>query len=421
MVNLDRTPRANRVHIGIFGRRNAGKSSLINAITGQDTALVSDIPGTTADPVYKSMELHGAGPVVLVDTPGIDDVGSLGEARVSRATRVSSKTDLAVIALDPGAGLGQPEINLIEDFGKKALPTIVVLTKKDIWPESDYLDSVRSQVEETYKGIQNDGRHPSTPLVLGVSAVTGEGVPELIQILSETVAANLLGVEPPIVGDLLRPGDTVCLVVPVDFQAPKGRLILPQVQTIRDVIDHDCVSIVMKTNELATVLDSLKRPPALVVTDSQVFEEVNCILPRDVPLTSFSVLFARHKGDLEEFVKGAKALSELGPHDRVLIAEACTHHPIEDDIGTVKIPAWLEERVKGPLEFSWQRGTDYPPDLKDFKVIIHCGGCMLNRKEMLFRIEEARSARVPIANYGMTIAYTKGILHRALEPLGYYL
>jgi [FeFe] hydrogenase H-cluster maturation GTPase HydF len=419
VMSLSSTPRSNRVHIGIFGRRNAGKSSLINAITGQEAALVSDVPGTTADPVYKAMELHGAGPVVFVDTPGIDDVGSLGEARASRAMRVSSKTDVAVVVIDPQTGLGEPEIALLEDFGKKALPTIIVLTKKDIWPPKSHLNEIKLKMDEVYGNMQKDGRHSASPLVFSVSARTGEGIPDLLQTLSEIVAADLLDVEPPIVGDLLRTGDTVCLVVPVDFEAPKGRLILPQVQTIRDIIDHDCISVVAKTDELAGVLGNLKQPPALVITDSQVFEEVNRILPDDVPLTSFSVLFARHKGDLEEFIKGAKALSELKPHDRVLIAEACTHHPIEDDIGTVKIPAWLEAKVGGPLEFSWQKGGDYPSDLTSFKVIIHCGGCMLNRKEMLFRIEEAKNAGIPIANYGMTIAYTKGILHRALEPLGF--
>ena len=274
-------------------------------------------------------------------------------------------------------------------------------------------------MDEVYGNMQKDGRHSASPLVFSVSARTGEGIPDLLQTLSEIVAADLLDVEPPIIRDLLRTGDTVCLVVPVDFEAPKGRLILPQVQTIRDIIDHDCISVVAKTDELAGVLGNLKQPPALVITDSQVFEEVNRILPDDVPLTSFSILFARHKGDLEEFVKGAKALSELKPHDKVLISEACTHHPVEDDIGTVKIPAWLEAKVGGPLEFSWQKGGDYPSDLTSFKVIIHCGGCMLNRKEMLFRIEEAKNAGIPIANYGMTIAYTKGILHRALEPLGF--
>lgn len=419
LLSLEKTPRANRVHIGIFGRRNAGKSSLINAITGQDIALVSDVPGTTADPVYKSMELHGAGPVVFIDTPGIDDVGVLGSARVSRASKVSSKTDIAVVVVDPELGLGEREERLLEDFLKNSVPTVLALTKRDIWPEEECLDNVRRHVDEIYERIDSDGKTLHKPQVCAVSAVTGQGIKDLVDKLSQIIIEELSDAEPPIVGDLLEPGDIVFLVVPVDLQAPKGRLILPQVQTIRDVIDHNCIAVMAKTEEIPDMLKNLKEGPKLVITDSQVFEQVNQMLPAHIPLTSFSILFARHKGDLDELVKGARALSQLKPYDKVLIAEACTHHPIEDDIGTYKIPKWLEEKVGGPINFSWHRGGDYPPDLGDFRVIIHCGGCMLNRKEMLWRIKEAKNAEVPIANYGMTIAYAKGILDRALAPLGY--
>ncbi|MGI6660449.1 MAG: [FeFe] hydrogenase H-cluster maturation GTPase HydF [Bacillota bacterium] len=433
-MSLNKTPRANRVHIGIFGRRNAGKSSLINAITGQDIALVSDTPGTTTDPVYKSMELPGAGPVVFIDTPGIDDVGGLGQARAERALRILGSTDVAVLVVDPEHGLGVPEETLLSEVISKSIPVVTVVAKHDTWDCTSCLEGVRTKVEAVIrqsrasgsegnakamrKGRTGDSKAASQPVVLGVSAVTGEGVRELTARLCQTIKDAFGDAEPAIVGDLLDPGDTVFLVVPLDLQAPKGRLILPQVQAIRDLLDHDCTAVMVKTGHLANALDNSKQPPALVITDSQVFEEVDAIVPAGIPLTSFSILFARYKGDLDELARGARALASLKPHDRVLIAEACTHHPIADDIGTVKVPRWLQEKVGGPLEFSWQRGADYPADLSEYKVIIHCGGCMLNRRAMLTRIEAAKAAGIPVTNYGMTIAYTKGILDRALEPFG---
>lgn len=475
-MSLNRTPRANRVHIGIFGGRNAGKSSLINAITGQDIALVSDTPGTTTDPVYKSMELPGAGPVVFIDTPGLDDEGNLGQARVRRAARILERTDVAVLVVDPVAGLGETEEALLEAVMAKAIPLVTVVAKQDTWTDASCLEDVRAKVQailsqKTQAGpqaaiigradqaaqvaklkaqphvqseAQPEAQSPapplagpeigeagskarikakstsrkaaSEPMVLGVSAVTGEGVRELVLRLTQLINHRFADAEPAIVGDLLEPGDTVFLVVPLDLQAPKGRLILPQVQVIRDLLDHDCTAVMVKTGYLADALENSKQPPALVITDSQVFGEVDAVLPQNIPLTSFSILFARYKGDLVELARGARALAGLKPYDKVLIAEACTHHPIADDIGTVKIPRWLEEKVGGPLEFSWQRGADYREDLSQYKVIIHCGGCMLNRRAMWSRIEAAKAAGVPITNYGMSIAYTRGILERALEP-----
>lgn len=435
-MSLGKTPRANRIHIGIFGRRNAGKSSLINAITGQDTALVSDTPGTTTDPVYKSMELHGAGPVVFIDTPGIDDIGDLGRARANRALRVLGRTDIAVLIVDPMQGFGEPEENLLRQLLSRSVPVVTVVGKQDGWVRASCLEDVTSEVQAVFREsgvgsfqktgkpgykqvIASGGETISGPWLCGVSAVTGQGISELTSRLCKIIKDELGDMEPAIAGDLLEPGDTVFLVVPLDLQAPKGRLILPQVQTIRDLLDHDCVAVMAKTADFAGALQNSKHPPSLVITDSQVFQEVDTILPADIPLTSFSILFARHKGDLHALAQGARVLGQLKPRDKVLIAEACTHHPIEDDIGRVKIPRWLDEKVGGPLDFSWQRGVDYPVNLREFKVIIHCGGCMLNRRAMLSRIDAANAAGVPITNYGMTIAYTKGILERALKPFGY--
>ncbi|MGI6628067.1 MAG: [FeFe] hydrogenase H-cluster maturation GTPase HydF [Bacillota bacterium] len=418
-MSLGKTPRANRVHIGIFGRRNAGKSSLINAITGQDIALVSSAPGTTTDPVYKAMELYGAGPVVFIDTPGIDDIGDLGKARAKRALQVLRKTDIAVIVVDPIPGFGLAEKNLLNQLMSKSMPVIAVVGKQDIWTDKTCLEKVAGQVKAVYRDFPaSGGKRIPEPWACGVSSATGQGISELTTRLCETIENELGDTEPAIIGDLLEPGDLVFLVVPLDLQAPKGRLILPQVQTIRDLLDHGCVAVLAKTFDLPGALENSKQPPKLVITDSQVFQEVDSILPAEILLTSFSILFARYKGDLHVLAEGARALGELKPHDKVLVAEACTHHPIEDDIGTVKIPRWLESKVGGPLEFSWQRGIDYPENLEEFKVIVHCGGCMLNRREMQSRIDTAKTAGVPITNYGMTIAYTKGILERALKPFG---
>lgn len=398
-MSLNQTPRSNRVHIGIFGRRNAGKSSLVNAISGQEAAIVSPEAGTTTDPVYRSMEIHGVGPVVLIDTAGIDDEGALGKMRVEKSLQVLRKTDLALLVVDPSCGIGEPEEKLLGTLKEKSIPVICVLNKKDLGIPAEGLPSFPQGVD-----------------VFQVSALTGEGIPRLIKGMADKIDAARLSEEPTIVGDLIKPGDLVVLTIPVDIEAPKGRLILPQVQTLRDILDHQGIGICVKLEQLPDVLQSLAREPALVITDSQIFREVDAIVPPSVPLTSFSILFARYKGDFSDLVDGTRCLSSLSAGDRVLIAEACTHHPVEDDIGRVKIPAWLEKRAGGKLDFTWTRGLSYPEDLSSYKVVIHCGGCMLNRKEMLERIKLARRAGVPITNYGMTIAWANGILERALKP-----
>lgn len=401
-MSLKSTPISNRVHIAFFGRRNAGKSSLINALCDQDVALVSPVPGTTTDPVYKAMEIQGIGPAVLIDTPGMDDVGEVGRGRVARALRVLRKTDLAVFVGDASEGFTEKDREFLSDLKARGLPVLGVLTKCDL-----------------LRGEPADESHLETPFI-AVSSVTGEGIPRFMECLKKSTVKSPLGDGEVIVGDLLSPGDLVVLVIPVDVQAPLGRLILPQVQTLRDILDHDGVPVMCKVHELKSVLSRLPNV-SLVITDSQVFDEVGRVVPETIPLTSFSILFARHKGDLSAFLDGAFALDELVPGDRVLIAEACTHHPQEDDIGRVKIPAWLVRKAGGPLQFSWVRGGDFPPNLGDFDVIVHCGGCMLNRKEMLYRVQRARDANVPITNYGMTIASVFRMLPRVLKPFGYEL
>ncbi len=397
-TTLSDTPRGSRLHIAIFGRRNAGKSSLINALTNQNIAIVSDVPGTTTDPVYKSMEILPIGPVVLIDTAGIDDVGELGRLRIEKAYRVLAKTDLMLLVMDPSNLKGDFEKEVIEKANAHKVPVIGVINKIDIYPEVD---------------IKEIGHRFDIP-VIPVSAQTKQGIHELKMAMIKDAPKDW--VSPTILGDLISPGDIVVLVVPIDLAAPKGRLILPQVQTIRDILDHDAMAYVVKERELKAALSSLSRKPRLVVTDSQAFLKVAADTPKDVLMTSFSILFARYKGDLPELVRGVKAIQELSPGDKVLIAEACTHHRVEDDIGTVKIPRWLRQFVGGPLEFSWVSGYELPDNLKDYKLIIHCGACMINRKEMLHRIMEAQKANVPMANYGVVIAYTLGILKRALEP-----
>jgi [FeFe] hydrogenase H-cluster maturation GTPase HydF len=394
------TPKGARLHIAIFGRRNAGKSSLINALTSQDIALVSDVPGTTTDPVYKAMEILPLGPVMLIDTAGIDDVGDLGALRVERTMQVLNKTDLALLVLEPAAGLTDYELGLAADIKKRKLPLVAVVNKSD---EA----AVASEKLAAWAEVLGEP-------VLAVSAKTGQGVEELKRLIIRKAPDNWEG--PPVIGDLINPGDTVVLVVPIDLAAPKGRLILPQVQTIRDVLDHDAYSVVVKERELREALANLKHKPRLVVTDSQEFLKVAADTPPDVALTSFSILFARYKGDLETLAAGAKAIERLQPGDRVLIAEGCTHHRQADDIGRVKIPRWLRQAVGGELEFSWVSGGDFPRDLASYKLIVHCGACMLNRREMLHRLSIARESGVPIVNYGVLIAQVHGILHRALAP-----
>ena len=399
-TNLNRTPRGNRLHIAIFGRRNAGKSSLINALTNQNIAIVSDVPGTTTDPVYKSMEMLPIGPVVIIDTAGIDDIGELGTLRIEKAHAVLAKTDLVLLVIDPAQGVDSHEEDLIKRAREDKVPVIAVLNKIDLYSEK--------RMDET--ALADKLNLPVMP----VSALTKEGIDTLKLAIIKAAPKDWMSTT--IVGDLISPGDTIVLVVPIDLAAPKGRLILPQVQTIRDILDNDAMAYVVKERELKAAISNLKNKPKLVVTDSQAFLKVAADTPKDVPMTSFSILFARQKGNLMTLVEGVRAIEKLLPGDKVLVAEACTHHRVEDDIGTVKIPRWLVQHVGGDLDFTWASGIELPPNVGDYKLVVHCGACMINRKEMLHRIMMARQAHVPIVNYGVLIAYVLGILKRALEP-----
>lgn len=397
---MQNTPRGNRLHIAIFGRRNAGKSSLINALTNQEIAIVSSVAGTTTDPVYKAMEILPIGPVVLIDTAGIDDEGELGELRVKRSRDVLNKTDLALLVVEAGAAVSRFEEELLQLCREKNLPVVGVVNKTDL--HHDGADTVNAFAELLR----------SKPVE--VSAVTGYGITELKIAIIRSAPPGWD--EQPIVGDLLDPGDLVVLVVPIDKAAPKGRLILPQVQTIRDILDHGAISVVAREEELKQAISELTQKPRLVITDSQVFRKAESDTPPEAPLTSFSILFARYKGDLETLVAGAAAIDKLRPGDRVLMAEACTHHRVEDDIGRVKIPRWLRQSAGGELNFDWSSGFGFPDKLEEYKIIIHCGACMINRREMLARIARAREAGIPIVNYGVAIAHLMGILPRALSP-----
>jgi [FeFe] hydrogenase H-cluster maturation GTPase HydF len=393
-MGLNESPSAIRTHIGFFGRRNAGKSSLLNALTGQEIAIVSEIKGTTTDPVYKAMELLPLGPVVIIDTPGIDDTGELGELRVRRALRVLNKTDVAVLVVDAEAGREQAEEELIRLFRAKEIPFIVACNKSDLVPEGA---AVSAGAGEN---------------VIAVSAKTGEH----IEALKERIAALAVQGEPEprIAADLIKGGDFVVLVTPIDRGAPKGRLILPQQQTIRDILEADATAIVVKEFELRETLEGLGKKPALVITDSQVFAKVSADTPRDIPLTSFSILFARYKGFLSQAVRGVAALDRLGDGDRVLIAEGCTHHRQCDDIGRVKLPRWIKNYTGARLEFAFSSGGEFPEDLSPYRLIVHCGGCMLNEREMKYRQGCAEDQGIPLTNYGILIARVQGILERSI-------
>jgi len=394
---MQETPKGNRLHIAIFGRRNAGKSSLINALTNQEIALVSEVPGTTTDPVFKTMEILPVGPCVIIDTAGIDDVGLLGEQRVRKTRGILNQTDLALLVIDPMAGVTGFERELKVEIESKKIPLIGVLNKSDLGGAD-------------VKGLE---KQLGLPLV-EVSSVTRAGIVKLKERIIQLAPSDFE--EPHIVGDLINPGDICVLVVPIDLAAPKGRLILPQVQTLRDILDKDAIGIVVKERELREALNRLKQLPRLVITDSQAFLKVAADTPGGVWMTSFSILFARFKGDLPELVRGARAIERLAPGDKVLIAEACTHHVQADDIGKVQIPRWLRQYVGGELDFHWSSGIGYPENLEEFKLIVHCGGCMINRRQMLYRIQQAREKGVPIVNYGVLLAFVYGILDRALEP-----
>lgn len=389
-MGLNDTPRANRIHIGFFGRRNSGKSSLVNAITGQDLAVVSDIKGTTTDPVYKAMELLPLGPVVIIDTPGIDDEGALGELRVKKSLQVLNKTDIAVLVIDSLVGKTKEDEELIKIFDEKGINYIVVYNKADL---------MTKEIAKIDNGIF-------------VSAKTGYNIEEL----KERIAALSVGEGPKrrIVADLIKPLDFVVLVTPIDQSAPKGRIILPQQQTIRDILDTGATAIVVKDNEYQDTLNNLGKKPRLVITDSQVFQKVSQETPEDIHLTSFSILFARYKGILDIAVKGVKALESLEDGDIILISEGCTHHRQCEDIGTVKLPRWIRNYTKKELNFKFTSGTEFPENLLQYKLVVHCGGCMLNEREMKYRYKCAQDQNVPITNYGILISYIHGILKRSI-------
>ncbi len=383
---------AERPHIAFFGLRNAGKSSLVNAVTGQNLSVVSEIKGTTTDPVTKAMELLPLGPVVIIDTPGIDDEGELGELRIKRAMQTLNKADIAVLVTDAAAGIQPAEQKLLSLFQEKAIPYIIAYNKSDLIPD-----------------IPTCGKNE-----IYVSAVKGTNIWELKEMIAK--AANIAPNSKRIIADLLSPGDLVVLVVPIDSAAPKGRIILPQQQTIRDILDAGAISVVTKETELSQTLLSLKKKPRIVITDSQVFHQVDQLTPPDIQLTSFSILFARYKGDLKAAVAGAVQLDKLKDGDTVLISEGCTHHRQCEDIGTVKLPNWIRQYTKRQLQFAFTSGGEFPEDLSSYALVVHCGGCMLNEREMQSRVHHATDCNIPITNYGSAIAHMNGILKRAITP-----
>jgi len=425
-MKMQNTPRGMRLHIGIFGRRNAGKSSILNKLTKQDISIVSEIAGTTTDPVEKAMELLPLGPVLFVDTAGIDDEGSLGEMRIQKTRKIFDRVDIAIIVCD-SQEWNDFEYGLYEEFKSRNIPIIAVFNKIDLYEDNAELQSRHCEELATKQsidwsrvgGLLRFARNDDQALIdiepVFVSAKENIGIKELKEKIINSAPEEFLN-SPSIVSDLVPAGELAILVVPIDLEAPKGRLILPQVQTIRDLLDNDSMVMVVKERELKEALDRLKKPPALVITDSQAFLKVSADVPKEIKLTSFSILFARFKGELNEFVKGTVVIDKLKTGDKVLICESCTHHAIGDDIGRVKIPRWLTQYVGGKLEFEHYAGHDFPENIKDYKLIIHCGACMTNRREILSRLMKAGEAGIPITNYGLTIAYSLGIFERALEP-----
>ena len=389
-MGLNETPSGERLHIALFGRRNAGKSSLINAITGQDLAVVSEIKGTTTDPVSKAMELLPLGPVVIIDTPGLDDEGSLGNLRIKKAYQVLNKADIALLAVDAAEGFSPEDELILDRIKSKSIPYIVVMNKSDLIPEPGKED------EHT----------------IWVSATTKVNIQELKEKIAHTIKPDDQGRR--VVGDLIKQDDIIVLVVPVDKAAPKGRLILPQQQTIRDILDSQATAVVCQNTTLESTLKNLGKKPVMVITDSQVFKQVSKIVPKDIPLTSFSILFARYKGNLALAVQGVAALKTLKDGDTVLISEGCTHHRQCGDIGSVKIPNWIAENTGKKINIELSSGTEFPLDLSKYKLVVHCGGCMLNEREMQYRLRCAQDDGVPITNYGILIAYVTGILKRSV-------
>ena len=405
-MSLNDTPSGERIHIGFFGRRNAGKSSVVNAVTGQDLAVVSQVEGTTTDPVKKAMELLPLGPVVIIDTPGFDDEGALGELRVKKTRQILAQTDIAVLVIDSQRGRCACDEELVGLFKERKIPYVLA------WNKSDLAGKKAGEEEE-----ENTASAGLETFSIRVSALTGDGIYALKEKIGELYRAWKAeqGEERKLVSDLLEKGDQVILVIPIDKAAPKGRLILPQQQVIRDLLDARCTAVCIQEDNVKATLESMRKPPAMVITDSQVFARVQEDVPEEVPLTSFSILMARYKGFLSTAVKGAAQIDHLQDGDRVLIAEGCTHHRQCDDIGTVKIPRWLRTRTGKDILIETASGTGFPEDLTPFALVIHCGGCMLNEREMQNRIGRARVQNVPVTNYGTAIAYMNGILKRSVE------
>lgn len=390
-MSLNETPSANRVHIGFFGMRNAGKSSVVNAVTGQNLAIVSDVKGTTTDPVYKAMELLPIGPVTIIDTPGFDDEGDLGKLRVKKTKQVLNKTDIAILVVDSTIGKTDADNELISIFKEKGISYLVVYNKSDLKEINSLSDNE-----------------------IAVSAVNGNNINELKEKIGKLV---VVGDNKRLLGDLINPGDFVVLITPIDSAAPKGRIILPQQQAIRDILDTGATAIVVKETDYATTLATLGKKPSLVVTDSQVFPKASAETPDDIPLTSFSILMSRYKGQLKTAVKGAKALENIKDGDTILISEGCTHHRQCGDIGTVKLPAWIKKHTGKEVKFEFTSGGDFPGDLSKYSMIVHCGGCMLPEREMMYRQKTAEDYGVPFTNYGILIAYMNGILERSIQML----
>lgn len=400
-MSLNSTPQSVRVHIGLFGKRNAGKSSIINAITNQKAAIVSDIAGTTTDPVFRPIEILPIGPCVLIDTAGLDDVGELGKLRINKSLDVLDKTDIALLVVDSTIGIKEEDLSLIKRFNDKKVPHILILNKIDKVSDKEIL------LSESNKLVK-------CPIIC-VSALNKFGIDKLKQCIINSTKEESTDFR--LVSDLIDKNDFIVLVIPIDKAAPKGRLILPQQQVIRDILDTGAMAIITKETTLKETLANLNSKPTLVITDSQAFAQVSKDTPLDIPITSFSILFARQKGDLNELVKGAYTIDSLKDGDKILIAEGCTHHRQKDDIGTYKIPKWIKERTKKDLTFEFTSGVTFTEDIAKYSLIIHCGACMMNRAAMINRIEKAKDLNVPIVNYGILIAYLKGVLDRSLEPI----
>lgn len=407
-MSLNNTPSGERVHIGIFGRRNAGKSSIINALTGQNLAIVSDVLGTTTDPVQKSMELLPLGPVVMIDTPGLDDEGDLGELRIRKAYQMLNKSDIALLIIDGSMGCTEEDLRILRRIIDKNIPYMIVLNKSDL-ADADSRYRTEGKLRKALEGKYEIGDSD----IMWVSATDKANIGELKERIAALAPEE--DKDKRIVGDLIGTDDLVVLVIPIDKAAPKGRLILPQQQTIRDILESDAAAVVVKENGLKEVFRSLERKPSLVITDSQVFKRVAMETPPDIPFTSFSVLFSRYKGDLEMQVEGAHALDALEDGDTILISEGCTHHRQCGDIGTEKLPAWIRKHSGKELKFEFTSGTEFPLDISQYRLIVHCGGCMLNEREMKYRLKCAADVGVPMTNYGTAIAHMNGILDKSLE------